>query len=282
MGPRLGVVALIALVIAVVPATAGAATLRGRTAQHRATRIDVGTNGVPRKVVVSWRAHCQADPRATYTDTTAFPTPHASARTKRIIGGGTYRTRAGPGLRATITSRLVAHRHSVYLWTGSFRARAVIRRHGRLVDRCILRRVGWRASLVQAGLTTTSDPGDFIGGGLSASLDSLTSPDAGFSGTRHTVRAHMGDFTLNFNAPAGHRLHPGAFPDALLYPVTGSHPGIDITRGGGACNEVTGGFTIHAISFDRRGHVRSISIDFEQHCEGAAPALRGTLTARLP
>jgi hypothetical protein len=46
---------------------------------------------------------------------------------------------------------------------------------------------------------------------------------------------------------------------------------------GRGCNEVTGRFVIHEIAFAADGSVLRFVADFEQHCEGGPPALRGTI-----
>jgi hypothetical protein len=40
---------------------------------------------------------------------------------------------------------------------------------------------------------------------------------------------------------------------------------------------LTGQFTIREITFDPAGAVTALFATYEQHCEGAAPALRGTI-----
>ena len=49
---------------------------------------------------------------------------------------------------------------------------------------------------------------------------------------------------------------------------------------GRGCNELTATFTIHELTFDANGVLRTFRADFEQHCEGGTPALRGTWVFR--
>lgn len=57
---------------------------------------------------------------------------------------------------------------------------------------------------------------------------------------------------------------------------------MDISGNGRGCNTLTGTFTVKSIAFELDGTVRNASISFVQHCEGATPALRGTLDFRTP
>jgi hypothetical protein len=53
-------------------------------------------------------------------------------------------------------------------------------------------------------------------------------------------------------------------------------------RGGGhGCYWVTGRFTVNEATFNPNGTLRSFGADFEQHCEGEEPALRGTFEYRI-
>jgi len=61
--------------------------------------------------------------------------------------GVDYRERLS-GTRATISVRLVARRTAKGNWRGTFRARVVVRRNGRVIDRCrMARATRWGASL---------------------------------------------------------------------------------------------------------------------------------------
>ena len=56
-----------------------------------------------------------------------------------------------------------------------------------------------------------------------------------------------------------------------------THKGLSVFGDGRGCNTLTGSFTILGISSDAAGNVTALAATFEQHCEGAAPALRGTI-----
>jgi hypothetical protein len=62
------------------------------------------------------------------------------------------------------------------------------------------------------------------------------------------------------------------------------HPGLDVSFQNRGSNTVTGNFTVNSVSFFTDSantlHVGSLDVSFEQHSEGAAPALFGTFVYR--
>ena len=129
-------------------------------------------------------------------------------------------------------------------------------------------------------LTMTSDAGDYIGQGLQYSY-STTNNDV-FTSSSATnfveidVTGSNGDFwTLDFAAPAGQSLTAGTYTSATRYPFQGSGAGLSVYGNGRGCNTLTGNFTVSNISFGPSGYLQSFDASFEQHCEGAFPALRG-------
>jgi hypothetical protein len=128
----------------------------------------------------------------------------------------------------------------------------------------------------------TSDPGDFIGAGGTYSLGPSTHQISVFAGP-DSVQFHLedpadaGDFwDGSFGAPPGQTLAIGTYAGAQRYSFAGSAPGLEIDGRGRGCNMLTGSFTVDAIAFDPNGALRTFIVRFEQHCEGAPAALRGT------
>jgi hypothetical protein len=147
------------------------------------------------------------------------------------------------------------------------------------------------------------DAGDYISGGQSyyydsgmgsfiiAASDSASDPDT-LVDTVTVNFSNIGnggssfwylDFSTRF---AGQQLQPGTFTDALRYPFeSAGHPGLNISGDGRGSNMLTGSFTVTAATFDYSGpapQVTDLSISFEQHSEGAVPALRGVLNINHP
>jgi hypothetical protein len=132
----------------------------------------------------------------------------------------------------------------------------------------------------------TSDPGDYIGQGTTylytSAADTIT-----YSGSAQYVSGGVdaadGDWWGASFVPAqGDVLVGGAtYPDAHRYPFNGSGPGMDVSGSGRGCNTLVGSFTVNQIGFSSAtGTLDRLDLTFEQHCEGATPALRGRLRYR--
>jgi hypothetical protein len=154
-----------------------------------------------------------------------------------------------------------------------------------------------------AHLTLQSQPGDFIGQGqnydftyTSAHSDSITaqirrslsngspaellfavgingSPDPNTFST-----LFFGTDALGIPIQPGTYGLPGNTAQRADFAQPG-HPGLDVTLDSRGSNTLTGNFTINSVSFfrDPTGVLRvgSFDVNFEQHSEGATPALFG-------
>jgi hypothetical protein len=89
-----------------------------------------------------------------------------------------------------------------------------------------------------------------------------------------TVAGGEGRFTLRFGAPEGERLRPGRYLDV----DRSSGPGralLDVWGDGRGCSRVTGHVEVREVAVDAAGAIRRFWATFEQHCDGAVPALFG-------
>jgi hypothetical protein len=133
-------------------------------------------------------------------------------------------------------------------------------------------------------LSLNSDSGDFIGLGQSIFL---TPADGGFSANQNFDNGvsidffgnQLGEFWfLDFAAPNGQPLTVGTYSGAMRFPFQNlGQPGLDVSGDGRGCNTLTGSFVVLEISFGANNTVNSFDAMFEQHCEGATPALRGEI-----
>jgi hypothetical protein len=254
-------------------ASAEAATLRGQT--HRGMHVKVTTDAKGRATaaVYFWRVRRCDLGRYSYGGATAVDSKKRPAT--HFFTSNPYTVRSRGGFRTRITVHSTAHRLSIYRWKGTFSVVAVIRRHGRVADRCRIHRLHWTASTPQARLDLSSDQGDYI---LQGKSYSYATPGQHLTvlGDRHRVSIGAGPWTLLVKAPAGRTLKPGHFPNALREPFSGRHAGVELSGDGRGCNEIKGEFTVERARFDKRG-VKFLTLSFVQHCEGADPAARGTL-----
>lgn len=138
-------------------------------------------------------------------------------------------------------------------------------------------------------MTRTSDPGDFVGEGASHSYSAPTTTFSVQNGG-NTVRVDTsvpgspGDFwNLAFEAPAGQQLQPGTTYQAERWPFqSADEAGLEVFGQGRGCNTLTGSFTILDATYGPFGYLESFHATFEQHCEGAADALRGEIEVGTP
>lgn len=135
-------------------------------------------------------------------------------------------------------------------------------------------------------LVLKSDPGDFVGQGKKY-LYTDTNSVFRFSkyhpnGIILNVTTADDWWILTLLAPNNAILQPGSYNGAMRGAFKDADkPGLDFSGNGRGCNQLTGRFDIFEISYDSQGVVNGINVSFEQHCEGATPALRGQLSYNL-
>lgn len=80
----------------------------------------------------------------------------------------------------------------------------------------------------------------------------------------------------NFAAPEGTGLSEQLYLGATRYPFQDPQvPGMDVYGAGKGCNTLTGSFEVLDITRNSTNDIETLAVDFEQHCEGQAPALFG-------
>jgi hypothetical protein len=143
-------------------------------------------------------------------------------------------------------------------------------------------------------VTMVSDPGDFVGAGLSydfftADGDIVNESSFGGRTVNVTVRGindqgFEDNFDLSFDAPGNQPLVVGTYAGATRYPFNEATPGLSIFGNGRGCNTVTGTFTVTQAVYGGpdSSYLQDFEATFEQHCEGGEPALRGTVSIHNP
>lgn len=142
-----------------------------------------------------------------------------------------------------------------------------------------------------ARLTLVSQPGDFIGGGGNFDITYPQGQDPIVVGLAAYVQGLPGNVLFLLDASEGMAwvnvatfqlgfpLRPGIYLDAQRDPLEApGHPGLAISFRGLGCDTITGNFTITDATFSNSNTLSSFAVSFEQHCEGATPALFGTFT----
>jgi hypothetical protein len=131
-------------------------------------------------------------------------------------------------------------------------------------------------------LTLSSQSGDYIGQGIT---QTFTSADGTFSVSNSSDAVSITFITptfsqswyLDFGSPStvkfGWGEYDGAQRTAFRSPT---RPGIDVFGDGRGCNTDAGRFLVSDFALNTDGTIARLAIDFEQHCEGAPPALYGS------
>lgn len=147
--------------------------------------------------------------------------------------------------------------------------------------------VNQRAALGGNALSFVSDVGDYVGQGWTLLHEAPTasfSPalDAQRNSVSFEIIGSDGVRTMYWNlglaAPQGRQLAPGTYLNAARYPFQpATVPGLSFYGNGAGCDGITGQFTITDFAAGADGSLQRLTATFEQHCEGAAPALRGKI-----
>lgn len=132
-----------------------------------------------------------------------------------------------------------------------------------------------------------SDLGDFVGEGQTIKYEASDGlwDWFGLSATRIELRYYgsSSHWSFVFKAPPD-KTFPGVFPNAKRASSSESSPGLDVEGSyrnpsiGNGCNTLTGFFSITQADIDYSYNPPKLlrfAGEFEQHCEGAKPALHG-------
>ena len=133
-------------------------------------------------------------------------------------------------------------------------------------------------------LTLNSDAGDFIGLGqfffFSGSDGTFTAQKNFDGGVSIAFRTPFFEhfWSLDFAAPNNQLLTVGTYSGAARFPFQNlSQPGLSVTGDGRGCNTVTGSFQVLEVAYGVGDTIDAFDAVFEQHCDGAVPALRGEI-----
>jgi hypothetical protein len=140
------------LAAAALAAPAQADTLfTGRSQQDRPVTVRTGADGVVNLFRVTWRTRrCRGGEYL--QDRTDFRPPFDSATGDVFGDRGSYTLRQRGGIRIRVTIDVSGRRiadpanPAVSSWQGTVKSTGVVRRSGRVIDRCTLRSIGWTAT----------------------------------------------------------------------------------------------------------------------------------------
>jgi len=134
-------------------------------------------------------------------------------------------------------------------------------------------------------LSMTGDSGDYIGGGQTyfftptdGPFTVQISPDLSTVTVAFNTPSYSDWWYLDFAAPNAQPLAVGSYTGAARYPFQAANQaGLSVSGDGRGCNTLTGSFQVLQLTYGPGNTLASFDATFEQHCEGAVPALRGEI-----
>jgi hypothetical protein len=138
------VLALAALcaVVAAAPASASAGTWSGKTKQGRAVMLRTDGDGLVTRARIGWKARCQD---GTYSSRTIFLPPFDTSSSSAFSAAGDYTARPKGYVSAIHVTVKGAWVDASDRWHGTFTVRVRVRKDGKLVDTCRLKKLRWSA-----------------------------------------------------------------------------------------------------------------------------------------
>ncbi len=134
-------------------------------------------------------------------------------------------------------------------------------------------------------LYLNSEAGDWVGGGREVLLVPAEGQRIGgalrFDHFNAFVCCTSQNWNVDISAPQGQPLGVGSYTGAARL-STPTLPQLDISGNGHGCNTMSGSFDVTEVSFSSLGEITVFDARFEQHCEGAAPALFGRVRIESP
>lgn len=132
-------------------------------------------------------------------------------------------------------------------------------------------------------LVMRSDPGDWVGGGVTRTYTPADSWITLVGGSRYaefSIEAGSSYWRGRLAPAEGGILAEGRYPDAVRYLSQSARNGFMFSGSGRACGPLRAEFTIKRITFAGDGRIETLSLDFVQRCESADAALHGTFDFR--
>ncbi|KAF0811738.1 hypothetical protein IGB42_03755 [Andreprevotia sp. IGB-42] len=138
------------------------------------------------------------------------------------------------------------------------------------------------AAQATTSLQFKSEPGDYIGQGKNATwqeTDGTFTINKNFDkGVSVSFNGGTAWWSLDFAAPGEVPLLVQAYEEAQRFPFQSiTKPGLNVSGSGRGCNTVTGRFDVLELTYKTNGDIDRFAANFEQHCEGANAALKGTV-----
>ncbi len=139
------IVAVLAALALVVPATADAKTLRGKTSHGRTATLVLDSKGVPKRIKLGWSLACKRH-KGTGPTSTTFLRKFDEATADVLRDADTGSARLDNGFRVRNRASISGQRNGA-TWSGTFSVdRSFFRKNGKKYDTCKAENVTWSVS----------------------------------------------------------------------------------------------------------------------------------------
>ena len=137
------------LLLALPAAAPAAKRFSGESEQGRGVKLRIGDDRLVQRLEIKWRARCNSGKNV--TSEVRFPGGFFVESTKnRFEGRGPYRASASGGFRLRVQATVTGRRtikpggDDPETWKGTLRTKTVVRKNGKVVDRCTSRKIDWK------------------------------------------------------------------------------------------------------------------------------------------
>ena len=142
----------------VAPGTASAAkTFSGETAQGRAVTLTVADDNLLDRFRINWITRRCRQSGSRFQHFTRFRRPYDESTPDAFRDVGSFTVRDSRRIRSRVRVVLTGERTfdpanpAAEAWNGTFQASVVVRRRGRVIDRCRLRSITWNVGTAPPG-----------------------------------------------------------------------------------------------------------------------------------
>ena len=125
------------------------------TGKSRSVMLTVGDDNLLDRLRINWITRRCKLSRSRFQHFTAFRKPYDESTPDAFRDRGRFKVVDRGGIRSRVRIRLSGRRSlsnpadpATERWTGTLAARVVVRRRGKVIDRCRLRQITWQADLV--------------------------------------------------------------------------------------------------------------------------------------
>jgi tRNA/tmRNA/rRNA uracil-C5-methylase (TrmA/RlmC/RlmD family) len=146
--------ALVAVAGLIAPAQAAAIKkFTGKTQQNRTINLTIGDDGTLESGNINWITRRCAQSGSRFQNITRFTGPYDQDTPEAFSDSGAYTVRDRGRIRSRVSVTLSGQHFfdpanpAAEKWVGTFKATVVVRRRGRVIDRCRLRSTTWEAGL---------------------------------------------------------------------------------------------------------------------------------------